>query len=153
MIIEFITDFGAWSWFLLGIVLLIGEVVLPGAYLLWFGLAAITVGTLSLMFFNDSEWWPWQIQVLAFGVLSLVYVLIGRRVFPSTSHDDAASKINDPLHRLVGSEAELTEPVRNGVGKIHLGDTLWRVKGKDMPVGTKVRVTGTDGSALFVEPV
>ncbi len=151
MIIQFISDLGAWSWFIGGLLLLIGEVLIAGTFLVWFGLAAMVIGTLTLVFFPDASWWPWQVQMVAFGLLSLVFVLGGKRLFPSHKHGDLASKINDPLGRHLGKEGLLEEPIENGSGRVRLGDTIWRVRGNDLPVGTRIRVTGSDGSALFVE--
>lgn len=150
--VEWLADLGVWAWFLLGLVLLIGEVLLPGIFLLWFGLAALVVGGLTVLPFTDVSWWPWQAQMVAFGVLSLIFVLLGMRLFPNRRDGDAASEMNAPLRRLHGREGVLAVPIETGSGRIKLGDTLWRVKGPDLPSGTKVRVVGDDGDSLMVEP-
>ncbi len=152
MVMQTLTDLGPWSWFLIGLVLLIGEVVLPGVFLVWFGLSALVIGTLTLASFTDVAWWPWQAQIVAFGVLSLVLALVGRRLFPADTENDDASKINDPLGRYAGSETSLVEPVENGNGRVKLGDTTWRVLSEtDLPIGTRVRVIGNQNGALVVE--
>ena len=153
MLIQFMSDLGVWSWFIVGLLLLIGEIVLPGVFLVWFGIAAITIGTLTLTPFTDVSWWPWQVQLVAFGVLSLLLVLIGNRLFPTDKENDAASGINDPLGKFVGREITLSEPIEDGFGRIKLGDTLWRVQGGDLPVGSRIRVVGADEGTLLVEPV
>lgn len=152
MIVQILSELGPWSWFIIGLLLLVGEVVLPGVFLIWFGLSALVIGTLTLATFTDVAWWPWQAQVVAFGVLSLVMVMIGNKLFPSNSQDDEASKINDPLGKFVGHEATLIDPISNGVGRIKLGDTTWRVTGDDLPSGSKVRVIGSKDGALLIEP-
>lgn len=43
---------------------------------------------------------------------------------------------------MIGRTATLAEPIREGRGRIQLGDTLWRVSGPDLPAGTRVKVTG-----------
>ena len=151
MFMQLLNELGPWSWFIAGLLLLIGEVLLPGAFLMWFRIAAITIGTLTLAPFTDVSWWPWQVQLVAFGVLSLLLVLIGRKLFPSDRTDDVASGINDPLGKFVGREATLLEPIADGYGRVKLGDTLWRVRGSDLPAGSKVRVTGVDDGTLMVE--
>ncbi|HMM65109.1 MAG TPA: NfeD family protein, partial [Mesorhizobium sp.] len=57
--------------------------------------------------------------------------------------------------QLIGRTATLAEPIREGRGRIQLGDTLWRVSGPDLPAGTRVRVTGASDTELelTVEPV
>ena len=39
----------------------------------------------------------------------------------------------------------------NGVGKVVVDDSTWRVKGPDLPAGTHVRVVGVDGVVFVVE--
>jgi membrane protein implicated in regulation of membrane protease activity len=45
----------------------------------------------------------------------------------------------------------LNEPIRDGYGRLSLGDTVWRVAGPDLPAGQKVRVISADGAVLKVE--
>ena len=151
MIIQTLSDLGPWSWFIVGLILLVGEVILPGVFLIWFGLSALVIGTLTLVSFTDVAWWPWQAQLVAFGVLALVLALVGRELFPADAKNDDASKINDPLGRLTGSEASLSEAIVNGKGRVKLGDTTWRVRSaNDMPAGARVRVVGNEDGALVV---
>lgn len=153
MILEMLSDLGPWVWFILGLVLLLGEIFLPGVFLIWFGIAALIIGTLTLAPFTDVAWWPWQAQIVAFGVLSLIFVLVGRKIFPTERANDKASRINDPLGRYLGREAVLLDAIDNGVGRVKLGDTTWRVQGQDLPQGAKVRVVGAKDGILQVEPI
>ena len=153
MILELVRDLGPWAWLIIGLLLLIGEAFIPGVFLIWFGLAGVVIGGLTLLPFTDVSWWPWQAQLVAFGVLSLVFILVGNRLFPSSSADDEASKLNDPLARYVGTEAVLSEAINGGVGRAKLGDTTWRVKGADAASGTRVIVTGTGDACLYVEAI
>ena len=50
------------------------------------------------------------------------------------------------------SADHLTTAIENGFGKVRVADSLWRVKGADAPVGSRVRVTAADGVILVVEP-
>jgi membrane protein implicated in regulation of membrane protease activity len=36
---------------------------------------------------------------------------------------------------------------------VHYGDSEWIAKGPDVAVGERVRITGSDGATLLVEPV
>ena len=67
MILDIIEQLGGWSWWVLGLVLLGVEVLLPGFFFLWFGIAAILIGISALLI--D---WPWQLQVVGFVVLSVI---------------------------------------------------------------------------------
>jgi hypothetical protein len=79
MISALASELGPWSWWIIGLVFLGLEILIPGVFLLWIGLAALVVGALSFMFW-DMAAWSWQVQVLIFAVLSLVFAMIGRRV-------------------------------------------------------------------------
>ena len=151
MIMQFLYDLGPWAWIIGGLVLLIGEIFAPGIFLVWFGIAALIIGSLTLLPFTDVSWWPWQAQIVTFGALSLLLVVMGRNIFSKDVEEDEASHINDPLSRFIGREAVLDEAIESGVGRVKLGDTTWRVQGPDMPAGTRVRVTGKNESALLVE--
>ncbi len=47
----------------------------------------------------------------------------------------------------------LDEPIRDGSGRLALGDTTWRVTGPDLAAGAKVRIVEADGAVLKVEAV
>lgn len=152
MIVQWFAGFGAWNWMILGTVLLALEILTPGVYLLWLGIAAILTGLLSFMLW-ETGLWGWQVQIIAFLVLSIVSVLIGRRVFPTTGTADTDQPLlNQRELQLVGRTATLEEPIVEGRGRIRLGDTLWRISGPDLPVGARVRVTAAVNGELTVEP-
>ena len=58
-----------------GLVLLMLEVVVPGIFLLWFGIAALIVGALSLLFWEALL--VWQVQVLVFLILPWSPPIVG----------------------------------------------------------------------------
>jgi len=152
MIVQWFAGFGAWNWMILGTVLLALEILTPGVYLLWLGTAAIITGLLSFAFW-ETAFWGWQVQILAFLVLSIVSVLIGRRVFPTTGTADTDQPLlNQRERQLIGRTATLEEPIVEGRGRIRLGDTLWRISGPDLPAGARVRVTAAVNGELTVEP-
>lgn len=152
MIAQWFAGFGAWNWMILGTVLLALEILTPGVYLLWLGIAAVVTGLLSFLLW-EAGFWVWQVQILAFLVLSIVSVIVGRRVFPTTGTADTDQPLlNQREMQLVGRTATLEEPIVEGRGRIRLGDTLWRVNGPDLPVGTRVRVVAATSGELAVEP-
>lgn len=153
MIVEWFSGFGMWNWFILGAALLAVEILTPGVYLLWLGVAAIITGLLSFLLANAGIW-VWQAQVLAFLALSIICVMIGRRVFPTSGSDDTDQPLlNQRERQLVGRTATLEDPIREGRGRIRLGDTLWRVTGPDLAAGTQVRVVEAKDGQLTVEAV
>ena len=152
MIHRLIAELGPWAWWVLGIVLLILEVLLPGVFLVWIGIAAIITGALSLLLW-DQVLWTWQLQWLVFAVLSLVAALIGRRIVSSRDGASDQPHLNQRGQSLVGRTATLEQPISEGRGRIRLDDTMWSVQGPDLPVGARVRVTASNGRDLNVEPI
>jgi len=144
MIETIVTELGPWSWWIGGIILLGLEIFVPGTFFLWFGVAALLVGTLG--FFVPMGF---GLQISVWVAVSLVLLIIGRRFFKRAEGADAAH-LNDRLAHFVGRSFTLAEPIVEGEGRLKIGDTLWRVTGPDLAAGIKVVVTGADGTALIV---
>jgi membrane protein implicated in regulation of membrane protease activity len=142
-----ISELGPWVWMVLGFVLLVMEVIAPGIFMLWIGIAALLIGVVSLLIW-DAEFWTWQIQVLAFLAMSLVSTYVGKRLVGGRDDGTDQPLLNRRGAQMIGRMATLDEPIRDGRGRIKLGDTLWRVSGPDLPAGTQVRVTGAADTDL-----
>jgi membrane protein implicated in regulation of membrane protease activity len=146
MILRIVSELGAWSWWIVGLALLCIELVAPGNVFVWFGVAAILTGSLAL--FAD---FAWQLQLILFVVLSVVLVIIGRRVFATDNTPGEQPLLNERATRIVGGVYVLHEPIVDGKGRIRVDDAHWRVRGPDLPSGAKVKVSGADGAVLIVE--
>lgn len=135
----------AWHWIVLGVVLAIGETMLPGTILLWLGIAAALTG-IVLLAWSDLGW---QGQVLLFGAIAVVAVGVGLALRRKL-HKPQPRDVNLGTQRFVGQRGALSTAISNGRGEIRLGDTVWPVAGPDLPAGTSVEVTGSDGVTLTV---
>ncbi|MGO4119252.1 NfeD family protein, partial [Rhizobium ruizarguesonis] len=49
---------------------LAAELIVPGFFLVWIGLAALIVGAMSLLFW-DSAFWVWELQAILFALLAV----------------------------------------------------------------------------------
>jgi inner membrane protein len=145
MILDLIARLGGWSWWILGLILLGAEVLLPGFFFLWFGIAAILIGISAVLI--D---WPWQMQLVGFVVLSVATALVGRRFAGTGEGETADPHLNLRASRLEGQTFVLTEPIVEGRGRIRIDDSVWQVRGPDAPAGARVVVTGADGTILNV---
>lgn len=150
MIQAFFVEFGPWSWWLLGLALLAAELLVPGVFLVWIGLAAIAVGALSLALWTMGLW-SWELQLIVFAVLSVVFVLAGRRFYSRDGGESDEPLLNQRGQSYVGRVGTLGEPIVDGRGRLRIDDTHWPVRGADMPAGTRVKVTGVQGHMLLVE--
>ncbi|MCJ2140486.1 NfeD family protein [Methylobacterium sp. E-066] len=136
----------AWSWVIAGLVLAGAEIVVPGVFLIWFGLAALATGLAAALIPI-----PWQAQTLLFAGLAVVLVGLATRLHRRAGPHDAI--LNRPDRGLIGREGVLAEPIVQGTGRIRFDDTLWRIEGPDLPAATRVRVVGLSGTVLKVEAV
>jgi membrane protein implicated in regulation of membrane protease activity len=131
-------------WVATGLGLLILEMLLPGVFMMWLGLAACGAGVLTLVFdFTFAE------QVVAFGVLTALTLSIGLRLRRPRQivHTESEGLIGRPATALVFQGRD---------GRVRLGDTDWpaRVPSDTQPPdpGTRLRVAKVDGTVLIVRP-
>jgi membrane protein implicated in regulation of membrane protease activity len=146
-IMEFLDQIEFWYWLVAAVVMVVIEMLMPLAYFLWMGVSAFIVGL--LLFAIPSI--PLLIQVIIFGVLSVVTLVLYK------NHQKANPTVNDEpnLNRrgeqYVGRIFTLHEAIVNGVGKVKVDDSTWKVMGVDLPAGSKVRVMSVDGTIFNVE--
>ncbi|UZW56883.1 NfeD family protein [Sphingobium sp. JS3065] len=135
-----------WGWLVFAALLGVGEVLMPGVFLIWVALAAAVTGLIALAF-------PISVpsQLLLFAGLCLVSVWGGRRWYTANPVDSQDPLLNDRTARLVGEIVTVVEPIDNGHGRVKVGDSVWSCRGPDAPVGARVRVIGAEASELKVE--
>ena len=137
-----------WHWLTFAVILIILEIFSPGAFFIWLGIAAACVGFVLYLRPELS----WQTQLIAYAVLSVASIVswrIYRKFLPPEAPEVA--NLNRRAEQYVGRTFNLIEPIVNGVGKIRVDDSTWRVHGEDAPFNTQVRVTGVDGIVFEVE--
>lgn len=137
-----------WHWLALGVFLLIVELLAPGMFFLWMAQAAEITGFL-LWLFPRMEW---EFQIALFSVLSVLGIALARRFFKRHIIETDQPLLNRRSAQYVGRVFTLEQPIINGEGKIRVDDSSWKIRGEDIPVGTKVKVIGAEGVILLVEP-
>ena len=137
-----------WLWTIGGVVLLIAEVVAPGFFLLFIGVAALLTGILAL-----ALGFGLVAQLAIFAVLAYLSVHFGGRRFYAARYDYSADRlINDPAGRLLGRIVVVVQPVNSHAGRVKLGDSEWSARGAPAAVGDRVRIVDVEGNCLKVEP-
>lgn len=147
-IYQLFTEYGGWSWLILGGVLLVLEILMPGIFMLWFGLAALVTGAITLLIEPG-----FQLQLIIFALSSLISVLIGRKLFIGRDDESDQPLLNKRGDQLIGKTFKVTSAIVNGYGKVKIGDSVWSVTGPDRQEGALVRVTAVEGNRLTVEAV
>ncbi|MCP3850552.1 MAG: NfeD family protein [Gammaproteobacteria bacterium] len=144
------TNLEFWHWLTFAVVLIILEMFSPGAFFLWLGIAAGCVG--GVLFVRPEL--NWQYQLIIFAVLSIASVVswrLTRTFFPPEEAE--VPNLNQRANQYIGRTFTLIEPIVNGVGKIKVDDSSWKVQGEDLPVGSQIRVVGVNGIVFDVEPL
>ena len=135
-----------WFWLSLGLVLGVAEMVAPGFFLIWLGLAALIVGGLDYFLPITVAY-----QVAMFAILSVLTVFAGKKFLRENPIETEDAKLNDRGARLTGEIVTVVEAITNGNGRVKVGDSVWSARGVDAAIGSRVRVTGADGAVLLVE--
>lgn len=132
-------------WMIAGLVLLGVEILAPGVFMMWLGIAAILAGLIVWQL--D---WGFGAQVVVFAVLATISLAVGMRFRPS-----AKPTMNTQIGGLAGRMA-IALSFDGREGRVRLGDSDWSARlatGAAVPEpGTHLRVDGVDGTILVVRP-
>ena len=137
-----------WVWLGLGLLLAIGEMTIPGVFLIWMAGAALVTGLLAWLVPLGVP-----LQVVIFAALSILSVFSGRRFLRQHPVESADPKMNHRGERAIGELVVVSQVIAAGQGRVRLGDSEWLACGPDAEPGTRMRVTGADGVVLLVEHI
>ena len=135
-----------WLWMIGGVVMLTAEIMLPGVFLVWLGIAAIVTGLFALLFGISVAG-----QLGLFALYSVVAVMVGRRFYAVKASDSVDQLLNDPSARLIGRRVTVVQAVDEDSGRVRVGDSEWSARGGPAKPGERVRITGVEGNCLIVE--
>jgi membrane protein implicated in regulation of membrane protease activity len=134
-------------WAAFGFILLIIEMVSGTFFFL--AIAAAAFASTGVAWLSNDLLTQW----VCFAIASIIALLAWQQLRHKhkTNTHDAASKLNNRLAHLIKRQAVLSEPITNGVGRVNIDDSWWKVTGEDLPTGTHVRVTAIHDMTLTVE--
>ncbi|MBB4285281.1 NfeD family protein [Roseospira goensis] len=142
-----------WHWWILGVVFLVLELVAPGIFFLWVGLAAGVTGAVVLLLPSLA----WELQALLFAALALAATVAGRRLWRPGAAPTDHPLLNRRAERHVGRLVTLTTPLRAGTARVRVGDGEWSAVGETdtltAPAGSTVRVVAVRDGLLVVVPL
>lgn len=138
-------------WWIVALLLIGGEVMLPGYFMLWIGIAAAAMGVVLLVLPDLGA----LAQALIFAVFAFVSCFVYWKVVrPRLERIPAGNeRLNRRGEQLIGQRFALCEAIVHGRGKARVGDGMWLVTGPDLPLGATVEVIGIDGTTLRVKAV
>jgi membrane protein implicated in regulation of membrane protease activity len=136
-----------YGWWLLALVLIAAEMIAPGYFMLWIGIAAGVMGIVTFFAPLMSA----LVQAVVFALLAVASCAVyWRFVRPLAEHRDDQPLLNRRGQRMVGRRVVVVEPIVNGRGKVKVGDGAWLAEGPDVAAGTEVEVVAVDGTTLKV---
>ncbi len=147
-ITHFMQQLTFWQWLIFSGVLLILELLTGGGFLLWVGISAAAVGL--VLFFMPTI--SWALQLVLFAVLALMTCIVWWQYLKKNPSQTDKPYLNQRGSQYIGKVYTLETAIDNGVGRVTIGDSSWRVEGNDVAAGARVRVTGVSGVTLLVEP-
>jgi inner membrane protein len=137
-----------WIWLIGGVLVAIGELVLPGVFLIWIGAAAALTGLLTLLIGI-----PLEVQLVLFAAAALLSVYAGRHLADRSPVISDDPLLNERTARLIGRVVTVVEAIEGGEGRVRVGDGVWTAIGPDVPAGARVEIIRAVGQRLVVEPV
>jgi inner membrane protein len=135
------------AWLSAGVILCALEMIVPGVFLMWIGIAALLTGIAAWLLPIGTT-----VQLLLFAAAALASIYFGRRWTGSDTIVSDDPLLNDRIGRLIGEVIVVTEPIISGSGRARVADGEWMVRGPDTAAGQHVRVTGAVAGVLTVEP-
>jgi hypothetical protein len=131
-------------WLVAGLVLLGIEILAPGVFMMWLGLAALGTG-LAIVLSGVG----FELQVVTFAVLAAISLAVGLRF------RHRPTRLNMQHSGLAGRRA--TALVFHGrEGRVRVGDSDWAARVPtdvaEPAAGSRLRVEGVDGTVLIVRP-
>ena len=139
---------GGPAWLVAALVLGIAELLVPGVFLIFLAIAA-AITALASYVLPDL---PPVAQVVAFALWSVVSVWIGRRWYRDYPVESDL-RLNDRARGLIGEIVTVDAELRQGRGRVRIGDGSWPATGPDLPQGATARIVAVEGGIVAVEPI
>jgi membrane protein implicated in regulation of membrane protease activity len=137
-------------WFIIGLVLLIGEFALPGLIVFFFGLGAWIVAIVCLL--TDISL---NTQLFVFIVSSVLSLVCLRRWLKGIFKGFIVSKqkTSENIEEFIGNRAVVKEKITpQAPGKVEFHGTNWAAEAdEEISVGTPVKIIGKDNITLKVK--
>ena len=145
--------FEPWHWFVLGILLILSELVIPAFAALWFGLAAIMVGVLLWMF----PMMGFTTQLVTWIILSVLCTLLWFKFIKPLSTDKTKAGLS--REATIGQVGMVIQThMEHDLITVRfpmpvLGSDEWNCRTLEpVQVGDRVRVIDILGNDLVVKP-
>ena len=137
-------------WFLVGLILLIGEFIIPGLVIFFFGVGAWIVALVYAIIHPGIN-----TQLTIFIISSLLLLLLLRKWLKGIFHGHSSNQqeLTEELCEFIGQRAVVkTEITANASGRVEFHGTDWTaIADETIAPGTNVEITGKENLTLHVK--
>ena len=138
-----------WIWMILAAILLIGEILTVGFFLIFLSIGSAAAGILALLGVGKPG------QIIVFIIVSGILFVFGRRFADRVTENQPPGIGAD---RFIGQEGVVLESIDNhsNTGSVRIGQDEWRAiseSGDIIQEGTKVEVTKINGTRAVVTTI
>jgi membrane protein implicated in regulation of membrane protease activity len=136
-------------WFLIGLVLFLMELVVPGFVIFFFGVGAWVTALICLIFHPGTN-----LQIIIFAITSVASLIALRRMIQKKFFYGGTDEAKEVEDEFTGKEGlALTDFGPGRKGKVEFKGTTWSAtSGKEIKEGQQVTIVQKDSFNLIVEP-
>jgi membrane protein implicated in regulation of membrane protease activity len=138
-----------WYWWVISFILLVFELLTPGYFFMWIAISRLVTGILVFLIPIISL----NMQILVFSVMSIVAIMVWKFYGKKHPIETDQPLLNKRGAQYIGRVFNLFEPIVNGQGKIKVDDSIWKVRGEDCDIKTRVKVIACRGTVFDVEKI
>ena len=138
-------------WFIIGLVLFLAELIIPGFFIFFFGLGAWVTAIVCLIGDPDSIT---NMQIIIFAVTSVLTLVALRRIIQKKFFYNKGNESDEVEDEFTGKEALATTDIGpDKKGKVEFKGTTWKADSKsEIKEGQTVIIIEKENFTLTVEP-
>jgi len=140
-------------WFIIGLVLMLSEFVIPGLIIAFFGVGAWVVAVLCMFIPGIS----FNLQLFIFIIASVVLLLALRKQMAKVfmGFEKQKNVTADDVEDFIGHRTTVIKPIsKNKKGKVEFHGTAWDAEAdEDIGEGQTVEIIGRDSITLKVKSI
>ena len=136
-------------WLILAALFAVGEIITEGFFLAWFAIGAAVASLAAFLGLGTA--WEWGLFIAVSGVL----VLFSRKFAERFSKEQPPGIGANRYKGKIGVVLEEVDNLKN-TGRVRIDKEEWRADSgteEIIPVETRVKVTGLDGTHLVIVPL
>lgn len=138
----------AYIWLIFAAILGIGEIIIPGVFLIWIAAAAAITGVLTFAVGLLPAF-----QFGLFALLCIFAVYLGRKWYLERGASVEDPLLNDRSARMIGQSVTVTEDVNEHEGRAKVGDSQWPARGASIKKGKSAKIIDVKDGIIHIEAI